>query len=261
MKITRNGINFELTEQELTDAYAEKELYYMSEDVKHVLEEEGIETEELSEDDVENAAQLAIRYRDNSDNYGEAIWTAVKQAIKDSKLDTLETREEKINKIVKHFYRHLRFGHRVRSLYTEEEYKLVENRLKVKGKTKAVKTKDYSRYLELLSKKKNGNMSEDEKIELERMIVPIRYTDIEPADVVRFIDPQYNTLFKVKNLGKILMDGRELRVAYVDDYHFSFCTEGSDPYGCLHICEFAELVEKNGIKLEPVKKDVVEEAV
>ena len=258
MKITRNGINFELTEQELTDAYAEKELYYMSEDVKHVLEEEGIETEELSEDDVENAAQLAIRYRDNSDNYGEAIWTAVKQAIKDSKLDTLETREEKINKIVKHFYRHLRFGHRVRSLYTGEEYKLVED-LNDEGETKAVKPDDYDRYIRL-SAKGNGNLSEDEKTELERMIVPIRYTGIEPADMVRFIDSQYNELFRVKNLGRILLDGKEKRVAYIDDYHFTF-TDGAGPYGCFHICQFAELVEKNGMQLEPVKKDVVEEAV
>lgn len=259
MIITRNGINFELTEQELTDAYAEKELYYMSEDVKHVLEEEGIETDELSEDDVKNAAQLAISYRDNSDNYSDALWAAVKQAIKDSKLDTLETREEKINKMVKSFIRYIRFGHRVRSLYTGEEYKLVED-LKEEGETKAVKTKDYSRYLELTAKE-TSNLSEIEKIELERMIVPIRYTGIEPADVVRFIDPHYNTLFKVKNLGKILLDGQEKRVVYIDDYHFTFCTEGTNPYGCLHICQFAEMVEKNGIKLEPVKKDVVEEAV
>lgn len=258
MKITRNGVTFELTEQELTDAYAEKELYYMSEDVKHVLEEEGIETEELSEDDVENAAQLAIRYRDNSDNYSDAFWAAVKEAIKDSNLDALETREEKVNKMVKSFIRYIRFGHRVRSLYTGEEYKLVED-LKDEGETKAVKPEDYGRYIRL-SAKGNGNLSEDEKIELERMIIPIRYTGIEPADIVRFIDSQYNELFRVKNLGRILLNGKEKRVAYIDDYHFTF-TDDAGPYSCFHICQFAELVEKNGMQLEPVKKDVVEEAV
>ena len=62
---------------------------------------------------------------------------------------------------------------------------------------------------------------------------------------IRFIDAEYNTLFYIPDGGSIVMTrldgGSVIRLCtYIDDYH---TLVGSNVY---HICEFAEMQERNG---------------
>ncbi len=70
---------------------------------------------------------------------------------------------------------------------------------------------------------------------------------------IRFIDSRYNTLFTIPDGGKITItysDGEkaERECKYIDDYHAYIGNR------CFHICEFAELMERNGNKYEPMDR-------
>ena len=73
---------------------------------------------------------------------------------------------------------------------------------------------------------------------------------------IRFIDSNYNNLFKVPDGGRIKItysDGDvDTKVArYIDEYHVEIGYGSNNLY---HICEFAERIENNGAKVEPVDK-------
>ena len=68
---------------------------------------------------------------------------------------------------------------------------------------------------------------------------------------IRFIDPHYHELFRMPDGGQVRLtyrDGKSVvrTCRYIDDYHAEI---GSSLY---HICEFAEMCEQSGIKVEPV---------
>ena len=68
---------------------------------------------------------------------------------------------------------------------------------------------------------------------------------------LRFIDSHYNELFRMPDGGQVRLtyrDGKSVvrTCRYIDDYHAEI---GSSLY---HICEFAEMCEQSGIKVEPV---------
>ena len=68
---------------------------------------------------------------------------------------------------------------------------------------------------------------------------------------IRFINPHYKELFRIPDGGKIRIlraDGEKVVkfCRYIDDYH----TEVGDRL--YHICEFAEIMENNGSKVEPI---------
>lgn len=70
---------------------------------------------------------------------------------------------------------------------------------------------------------------------------------------IRFIDSRYNTLFTIPDGRKITItysDGEkaERECKYIDDYHAYIGNR------CFHICEFAELMERNGNKYEPTDR-------
>ena len=70
---------------------------------------------------------------------------------------------------------------------------------------------------------------------------------------IRFIDSGYNEKFRVNDGDKILIHTRngttlERECKYIDDYHTQI---GSDVF---HICEFAELCERNGHTVEPINQ-------
>ena len=72
--------------------------------------------------------------------------------------------------------------------------------------------------------------------------------------MIRFIDSSYNDLFSVPNGGSVVLtraDGSKatLPCTYIDDYHAKI---GSNVY---HICQFAEIMEKNGATYEPLEKN------
>ena len=71
---------------------------------------------------------------------------------------------------------------------------------------------------------------------------------------IRFIDPHYQEQFRIADGEKIsikLGDGKtmERTCRYIDDYHLEV---GTNLY---HICEFAELCERNGHTVEPAAKE------
>ncbi len=68
--------------------------------------------------------------------------------------------------------------------------------------------------------------------------------------VIRFIDSGYNDLFSLPDGGSVVLtgfDGRKttLPCTYIDDHHAKI---GSSVY---HICEFAEIMERNGATYAP----------
>lgn len=71
---------------------------------------------------------------------------------------------------------------------------------------------------------------------------------------IRFIDSHYNEQFHIADGDKITIkysDGKtaERTCRFIDDYHLEV---GTNLY---HICEFAELCDRNGHTVEPVEKE------
>lgn len=67
---------------------------------------------------------------------------------------------------------------------------------------------------------------------------------------IRFIDPNYKEKFRIPDGGKIIItyangEKSERTCRYIDEYHTEV---GNNIY---HICEFAELMERNGNTCEP----------
>lgn len=70
---------------------------------------------------------------------------------------------------------------------------------------------------------------------------------------IRFIDRGYNELFRIPDGSRIKITFKDGSVAdrkctYIDDYHTQI------GYNTFHICEFAEIMERNGSKYEPTKE-------
>lgn len=71
---------------------------------------------------------------------------------------------------------------------------------------------------------------------------------------VRFIDPDYNVLFRLPDGGSIVIkyqngDKDVRNVRYIDDYHMEI---GYDIY---HICEYAEKLQRIGATVKPLVKE------
>lgn len=73
-----------------------------------------------------------------------------------------------------------------------------------------------------------------------------------PTDDVRLIDSNYKDLYRVPNGGVIQMDypdgsSHTARVEHLDKYHFDL----GGLYNTFHICQFAEIMERNGASYYP----------
>ena len=101
MKITRNGIEIELTEQEIEDAYRERRRYYNMEDIRSKLENmieeyEGEPEEPILKkflDDKEKIKDLATDFDDaldNNDSFMESFWRTAEAVIEDAIEDEKE---------------------------------------------------------------------------------------------------------------------------------------------------------------------------
>ena len=164
----------------------------------------------------------------------------------------------------KKYYRFLKMGNLV-SL-NGEVYKLQGNLSDAEGGlVPAVKAGEYERYNLLCTWSWNGvGITEEQRDEMESLVHQIPCEECEPADVVRFIDSSYNTKFKVRSGDDVNVNGKRYKAFYRDSYHFVFADEdGHDPFrsygGCFHICQFAEICEKNGVEVAPAgeKKEAV----
>jgi hypothetical protein len=78
MKIIRNGIEYELTHDEMREAYDELSRYYLEEDV-----ESRVDYRDLDESDIKYIARVAQRSLDNNESYWEAYWMSIEYAIDD----------------------------------------------------------------------------------------------------------------------------------------------------------------------------------
>ena len=94
MKITRNGIEIELTDREIEDAYRERRRYYNMEDIKSKIENmieeyEGEPEEEKLKallEDEEEIRDLADEFDDalgDNDSYWESFWMTAENVILD----------------------------------------------------------------------------------------------------------------------------------------------------------------------------------
>ena len=165
--------------------------------------------------------------------------------------------------MVKSFSRYMRFGKLVKSLLTAEVYRLIEDMDENKDTVQAVNVNDWRRYDLLAAWERNykndkdfrerfakrGENIEDCKTEREGYVTELQISNIKPHNKIRFIDTNYNTKFLVEDLQNVIFNGKSKRVIYYDDYHFSF-----EDGRVFHICEFAELCEKNNIEVFPVEK-------
>lgn len=79
MKITRNGIEIELTNVEARTIYELKDREYLLEDIASKAEDMGVE---LSEKELETIAGIAKQSLENNDSYWENYWATIKNAIK-----------------------------------------------------------------------------------------------------------------------------------------------------------------------------------
>lgn len=78
---------------------------------------------------------------------------------------------------------------------------------------------------------------------------------------IRFIDSGYNELFRIPDGGRIRITGSdgkqdEFTCRYIDEAHMEL-SDGRD--SLYHICEFAELMERNGSSVEPVSPTLGEQ--
>ena len=97
MKITRNGIEIELTNRKIEDAYRERRRYYNMEDIKSKIENmieeyEGEPEEEKlkaileGEEKIRDLADAFDNALDNNDSFMESFWITAENVI----LDELE---------------------------------------------------------------------------------------------------------------------------------------------------------------------------
>jgi len=93
-------------------------------------------------------------------------------------------------------------------------------------------------------KRFTGNI-EDCKTEMAGYETKLQISGLEPANKIRFITSDYKTRFEITDFDSVLVNGEPRRAIFLDEYHFQF-ENGS----CYHICQWAEICEKNGIEVK-----------
>lgn len=126
------------------------------------------------------------------------------------------------------------------------------------------KIKDGEEYDRLIYARQRRDLTPEESARIEELEIHLPVEEVEVSDFVRFITPKYDIKFIVKNLGYVSVNGKKrLVVGYGDGAHFTFYHEkenGEFAYrGIYHICEFAEMTEKNNLCVEPISETYTEE--
>lgn len=167
----------------------------------------------------------------------------------------------------KAYRKFMRWGSLVKSTYSGNEYKTIEQMTEDTDTVLAVGVENWNRWELLKAWERNWERDAafrerfdkdiDACVEERKSYEVILNVDyITPEDVIRFITPDYKTKFTVKNFGTVKVNGKIRRVFYLGQCHFGFLTEKNGEGDIFHICEFAELCERNGIdvqKIESVK--------
>ncbi len=150
---------------------------------------------------------------------------------------------------------------------TGEAFKLLDNMDERHDDVAAILVKNEDRYRLIRCWQRNWANDESFRARFKEDIVKlaaeadayeerILVADVEPANYVRFITSSYKEKFKVRDLDCVMVNDEKRMVVYVDETHFSFADgKGSNLFGgCFHICQYAELCEKNGIRVAPIKE-------
>lgn len=165
--------------------------------------------------------------------------------------------------MMKQFAKHMRYGKVVKSSWTGEHYKLIEDMDETKDSVKVVAVDNYERYRMLGAWLENWKKDEKFRERFTRNIeecakeregyeVELPVKDLNPANKIRFITSEYKTIFEIEDLSMVLVDGKPKRAYFIDEYHFGFV--GGLAY---HICQFAEACERSGIEVKPIEKNTV----
>ena len=150
--------------------------------------------------------------------------------------------------MVKQFAKYMTWGKEVKSSYTGEVFKLIQDMDASQPTVTAVNVENWRRYELLKAWSRNHvGLSDEERSEMLSYEEVLEIASVEPHNTIRFITSDYTTKFEVKNLGRVMVNGMVKRVIYLDACHFAF--EGGMFY---HICEFAELCERTGAIVTPV---------
>ena len=87
MHITRNGINYELTHEEMRNIFTAMKREYFEEDIMSKAEDMEIE---IPEDRINGIVNYAEKCLDNNDSYWESYWMSIEYAINEKCADMLE---------------------------------------------------------------------------------------------------------------------------------------------------------------------------
>ena len=167
------------------------------------------------------------------------------------------------------YAKYMRSGKTVKSKSTGIVYHLVEDMQENEPTVKAVASTSYNDYqmckawirnwdsdMPGFRKRFQENTGSIEDIRAKGTAYEkdIAVSDVEPADKIRFITPDYKDIFHVRDLGAVSVNGKVAHVTYIDATHFTFMdTFAMNVYGgCFHICQFAELCEKEKITLKKI---------
>ena len=167
----------------------------------------------------------------------------------------------------KEYRRFMRWGSLVKNSRTGEMYKTIEAMDENKENVMAVPVEHFKRWELLRAWERNwkqdlafrdrfGDNIESCIDERRGYEVSLLIEEITPEDKIRFITPDYQTKFTVKNFGQIMVNGKARKVFYLGECHFGFLTDRDGEGDIFHICEFAEICEGNAVhveKIEPVK--------
>ena len=177
--------------------------------------------------------------------------------------------------MTKQFAKYMTYGKKVACSWTGEVFSLIEDMDGNKETVRAVNLNNLRQYQTLnawsrnwdndsnfrerfsasIEKGEHGTI-EDCREERKSYEVELKISDITAKDKIRFITPNYETKFEVDNLCMVLVNGKAARVAYMDETHFTFVDKINVNFygGCFHICQFAEICEKNNIEVRPIEK-------
>ena len=147
----------------------------------------------------------------------------------------------------KAYAKYMRLGKKIKTA-AGEEFKLLVDMDESKDTVLAVPMEHLRRYELLQTWSRNHvGVTDEQKMEMKGYEVELPIDAVEPANKVRFITPDYMTLFMVPDLSYVRVNGEPRQVVYLDETHFHFAKSG-----CFHICEFAELCERNGNRVEVI---------
>ena len=137
-------------------------------------------------------------------------------------------------------------------------YKLLTDLHEGDSTVAAVPLSQARRYELLDTWSKNGvGLTKEQEEERKNLRAELPVEDLSPANRIRIINSNYQTLFTVPDCGEITLNGNSRHVVYIDDYHFYiFSDEGWEsgvPNSCFHIAEFAEICEKRHLSCTPAK--------